>query len=207
MPIKRFNRPQLVDSLRAFFKIDGEYSAAVEDVIGVTAPLVASLDDTPFIRFSVPVGGYAGQAAVAAENAVVLVRPGASGVLDIRALLIQNSTAGAFTLRLGLLTNAQVTTAGVTLNSQLKDLSNGNITAPGAIDRPSAIYTGTHTAIVGTLIGALSVPANSSLLWQPPGTVATLFGSDSQPALAIWNATQNEEISNVTFWGREWVPG
>ena len=203
--MKSYNRPQVLTGIRNILRIEGEYSAPVEEVVGVDLPIISGLDVTPYFRLGIPVAVFPGVNAVAAENGYIVAQPGGGVILQIMEATVSNETGASLTVLLAQLTAAQIATAGLANPVNFRDLGSGEI--GNAATRPSTAIIGTHTAVLtsGTVDRA-TIPAGESHTFNLAdiGGVS-LYNDDPNgiPGLALITVQQNVAF-NAGFKGREW---
>ena len=203
--MKTYNRPQVLTGIRNILRIEGEYSAPVEEVVGVDLPIISGLDVTPYFRLGIPVAVFPGVNAVAAENGYIVAQPGGGVILQIMEATVSNETGASLTVLLAQLTAAQIATAGLANPVNFRDLGSGEI--GNAATRPSTAIIGTHTAVLtsGTVDRA-TIPAGESHTFNLAdiGGVS-LYNDDPNgiPGLALITVQQNVAF-NAGFKGREW---
>lgn len=198
--MKNFNRGQLVDALAQFFGLKGSESTgwAVDATVLATVGL-GDLTDSPYLRYSIPIIRGHTQANVAAENSVIVIRPGAMEGTDtqLQQIILRNAGATPKDLLFTMMTNANVTTAGLTEITRFIDVRSG-------AGRPTRLWAGSHTAVLGSTLFAVTVPADDSLIipLPTPGVILPAK-SDDGVNFAVWNETQDENLT-ASFIGREW---
>ena len=195
---RKFNRGPLGDAITRFFDIQGGANPEYDETLSAQLKL-ADLDDSPYLRFAIPVARHGLAAAVALEFSVLVARPASSVVLQLTQIQVSNEGAAAQLLTTSLLSEANVTSAGIALQSNMRDLTSMSLT------RPSAIWQGSHGSIVGANIARLIVPPSQTVIYQFPKPGILLFGNDPDGVggFGVWGRTANEAV-DVGFYGREW---
>lgn len=201
----QFNRGEIAQALAQFLGFKGTLSLDGEATLLPTVT-IASLVDTPYLQYAIPVGTAGSVGATAAENSMVLARPGLSVALAIQKIIVTNDGAAVQDVQFRRYTAADIATAGLT--------SVGQFTNFGAIDselvaRPSDVLAGSHTAIAGRGLGLFHVQPDDQLVLDFPAPGIVLYGNDAQgrPAFGAVVNTQNEAL-RCAFFGKEWpLPG
>lgn len=200
-----YNRAEVQQALAQWFGIKGSFPTDVDGTILPTM-VVGDLTDSPYLRYSIPCHRSTNLAAVAAEFGYILARPGVNVALQVTQIIVQNKTAAGVDFVTRILTQGNVTTAGLAEAGKLLDMSGPEA---GSL-RPSSIWSGTHTALVGTGGQRFTVAADDTLIWTLPSPGIILYGNDpgGVPALAICSDAVNTAMDDVGFVCREWpLPG
>lgn len=201
----KFNRGVIPLGLTRLFGIKGQFETEVDGIIQPTVS-VANLVDSPYLQYGSMMGKSGSQAAVAGENGLIVASPGAQVALQIKRVMVRNTSAAPLDCVFTLVTAANIVTAGIAQFANFVDLSN----APAGEARSSFLSRGSHTAVVGSEVGRITVPADNLVQVEFPEPGVILYGNDEGgiPGLAVWCETVNTLLEAVTFYAREWpLPG
>lgn len=198
---EKTNRPELTAALVALLGLKGQFQTEVGAIL-VPGIQLLDIQNSPYLRYAVPVGGRHSGGPVAARFQHVLAKPGAKVALQITRAIIK---------------------CGAVSEVRLRILSAANIASmdsPGTEDafvamagmvmperRSSRTQNPDRTiATLGEQIGIVTCDvANVDKLVEFPDPGVILFGSDEGgvPALAAICNTANTFMA-VTYFGREW---
>lgn len=201
-----FNRGGIVEAIAQFFGIKGSFT---QDLLPSTQMVVniADLDDSPYLRYAIPVGRGVTAPAVALEFSVAGVVAGPTTILQITQIEVQNTGAAPLDILVATITGSENATAGTTAGAKLLDLSDAGPNGAAQPLRPSGTFLGSHTAQVGAGIGRFTIPADSSrtIVFPKPGVL--LRGDATSQAsggrLGVWGDVVNTGLE-ISFYGREW---
>jgi len=200
--VRPFNGPRFVQAIRGLLDLQGDFGLQAEESVGFTVPLVSSLDDTPFLRYSTPwQRGLNALAGGGAAGAWMAFRPGADAVLQITRLTICGQGA-ADAVAIIQCTNAQFAALAVTASQFLVDV------APEMLSlrvRPSFVSYGNAGAPAGERLDTVNVAAAGTLVYDFKRPVM-LYGRDpgGAGALVVQMATVGSAIT-AGGQGNEWL--
>ena len=199
----KFSRPQFQDAIWRFFQpTDSAYQLQLGDVVLPVAPLSPGLDQTPYLRYAIPVWGWTGVGGTGGEFSYVVASPGPGTVLQIKKCIVGNSSGAAVQATLRMLAAADITAAGLTVGVNFQT----NAPADSSLlNRPSFLSFGSHTVRLGTAGMLLTIPATSHVVIDLPDAGVCLHSDDPSgvPGLAAEGNAVNEVLS-CAFIGREW---
>lgn len=197
----RFSRAELQRAVVSFFRpAESSFSLELGALVQPVLPLVRGLDTTPYSSVGLPLARGATVAAVAAEFGYITWAPMEGSAFQTTKIVLVNGTGAAQTLDLRFLTAANVTAAGLALLGNFFELAPRD---PSAIAAPVQMVTGTHTAILGSLLCRVVVGAGLTMDIDLPEPGHVLFGQGTIPSLAVVNTAVNDSVT-VTAFGRIW---
>jgi len=195
--------PGQANALQKLFGLKGKIPLSVDETI-VPVALIADQMNSPWGDV-ISVARHRAQAALAANNSGLMVRPGAGVVLGIDQIFVDNNQGNAVRIDLRMLSVATVTAMTVVASSNMNDMS-APIASDGSIARTGSVVSSiTRIGATGNVLARINIAANESDVFKL-GAPFYLDGSAKAGigALAIWNLTLNEPIG-ASFIGREYV--
>lgn len=206
--MRDFNRGEVNQALARMLGVKGELRLDLEQLVVPTLD-IADLADSPYYAssFSRGVGRSSTQAAVAAKNGFVGVRPGERVALQVRRVIIGNPEAAlAQTFAIEVMSAANISALGALTTAQM------GFTSPPEAGQlaPSKLFlAAANTTGAGAVIGGCVLAASSSIILDLPEPGVCLYGDDPGgiPGLVVVGITQNQAVQ-AAFFGREWpLPG